>query len=191
MSNMNSLPRKHSKKKKNSGAGKGKDRPEGKITSPLIALSELEPLPSNGKSMKLLEFVKKFSNYLPIRVNVEEGYCGTEERLVFGFSPFSSPSLLSSSSLSFLLPFSYLYLLPTLFLLPLTPFFPLFLTSFLLSLSSSLYSLPVPLSLSPPPPSPSLPLLPLPPSLPPFFPSNTYTPFKPMHLATVIDLLPM
>lgn len=53
---------------------------EEQSATPLISLNDMEPLPSNGKSMRLLEFVNRFSHYLPLRVKVEEGYCGTEER---------------------------------------------------------------------------------------------------------------
>lgn len=57
-----------------------KRKSAGKIVAPLIPLNDLEPLPSNGESMRLQEFVNRFSHYLPLRVKVDEGYCGTEER---------------------------------------------------------------------------------------------------------------
>lgn len=48
----------------------------------LISLSELEPLPPSGATMRLCDFVKRFCHYLPLCVRVDEGYCGTEERQV-------------------------------------------------------------------------------------------------------------
>lgn len=75
--------RKLSRKKKGQSyhkAEKEKRRSGGKAIAPLISLNDLEPLPSSGESMRLLDFVNKFSHYLPLRVKVDEGYCGTEER---------------------------------------------------------------------------------------------------------------
>ena len=76
--------RKSSKKKRLSGmhhkTEKDKRKSMGKTAAPLISLNDLEPLPSSGESMRLLEFVNRFSHYLPLRVKVDEGYCGTEER---------------------------------------------------------------------------------------------------------------
>ena len=70
--------RKLTKKKKSQRKSGG----EKIIVKPLISLNDLEPLPSSGESMKLVEFVNRFGHYLPLRVKVEEGYCGTEERYV-------------------------------------------------------------------------------------------------------------
>jgi len=56
----------------------------------MMPLSQLEPLPSSGETMKLKAFVKKFCHYLPLCVRVDEGYCGTEERLVVGLRTWSN-----------------------------------------------------------------------------------------------------
>ena len=78
--------RKSTKKKKGGGLNtkveKNKDKNKSFEQSdpPLISLNDLEPLPTGGKPMKLLEFVNRFGHYLPLRVKVDEGYCGTEER---------------------------------------------------------------------------------------------------------------
>ena len=59
---------------------KQKASEEGVCPPPLVSLSDLEPLPTEGEGMKLAQFVNQFGHYLPLRVKVEEGYCGTEER---------------------------------------------------------------------------------------------------------------
>ena len=78
-----SLRRSSNKKKKGSGRDKEKHKAvseERVCPPPLVSLRDLEPLPTDDRSMKLAEFVHQFGHYLPLRVKVEEGYCGTEER---------------------------------------------------------------------------------------------------------------
>lgn len=66
-----------SKKKKEKLKAASKTGPEEKA-KPLPI--DAEPLPTEGRAIKLAEFVHNFGHYLPLRVKVEEGYCGTEER---------------------------------------------------------------------------------------------------------------
>ena len=74
--------RKSSKKRKSIRAEKDRKSMLAESLISTMPLAQLEPLPSSGETMKLSAFVKKFSHYLPLCVRVDEGYCGTEERLV-------------------------------------------------------------------------------------------------------------
>ncbi len=80
ISGSSTFRKKSFKKRKSIRNEKGKSLSSAPASA--VSLTQLEPYPSSGETMKLNEFVKRFSHYLPLCVHVEEGYCGTEERYV-------------------------------------------------------------------------------------------------------------
>ena len=40
---------------------------------------------ADEEGLTLAEFVKKYSQSLPVKVRVEEGYCGSEERYAYNY----------------------------------------------------------------------------------------------------------